>query len=1383
MWPNLLDYSRDECKHMLRRMELDAYSSIVSVFRAQGDLSKDKKKVLQDLQNMLSISIERHRAEVRRAVNDERLTTVADSISGSSATPEWLIEGRRLVPLLPRLVPQTAFTQTANQMAKDAVEKNAQLINPALTGNRELANQASVTPSAVPSGSKPSRPSSPTSNVVVLPSGTSIHIKGMLNQDEDDDQSTRRQRRSLSIDGLGAATVSTQTQTARVVYTTASSTPGTASPVKITISKSPQGRTIVSQPGGQPPKVILVTSSGQSSGSSMFQRSMSVPVIRASTSTTTSQTGTTRTSIIIPGSPAIAQSNSSMPGVVTVTTTSITTSSSATVTMPTSVVGASPVFSPSVNIGKPRPKVVPRQRFPQPQTRPGVVIPMGPTGSQPVAPSPQSIHNIQVKTMPKPPPIQIKQEGGMKIITQSVGGASKILPKPAQMGGSPGTPVVVVNAGPSSSTGNTTVTMVPKTVGSYTTTTGSKVLNITTPGGRVIATTTKASNVVTVNPKTLHLTAVKSAAGGTTVSKPNVIVVQKTQPRRPQIPAQVPKGGTTVITSPAAFEKELANFIQKESGRQVSVSISPSGTVSPAASVGGRVPEHRVIITTAGSSDPGKQIGAQKIVTDAEGRTSSLLAELIQAAGIVPEGSGESSGGVGGNEWFEYDVAEDSIQPTTSESLVPPAVQTVSVLPDTGSRILQRRGSTEDQLSRGAQEQFYTAEPGVSLLPAESQAADMTSDLAPQPAHQIAASEVDTSKIAAEISSRLSSNVSSTSGVTVVQRLQGQPDSTSGRTAEAVAEAVQQGELDPQTGLFYSSLPSSQLGVVGARDRTHQQNRPPPTSQSIPTQVQQQQPQVSVESSAPAVAATTTVSQSNSSQPMDLLSSSLAQAQIDLGSYEFGEESLETFTSDLDTQAGDSGVENGGAVNIDQQQLTAAEAVENFDTTFLEDAPVSTPSEAVGQVETVPQESSIGDALPVSSIAQLGVSMVQPAATVLSTSLPAARGRPSAFIPLEDVKEARSSGINITKLDQGDLVRASTSVSGLTNTSTTSSSSLSGSKFITSTSASATPTIAISVSSSQSSLTSLPQPTTPASAGAAVANSGAANLVSVSMSLVRTNPSKPIVVSSSLPQTVVLENPSVGVDISRTPAASNSVASTAVAGTVHYVSDGHGTGINVQVDGHKQVDLSVLPSGASVSTGSVDFTSTGEDEVNLISVTDSGNGEGVRDGLGADAGNSLRHSKRKRKPPSALEEAAVGSAGGSWVRAASNILWKVSRFRGTHREKGELNAAAWFTQPVDPADAPDYYSIIKSPMDFATIRKKLEGGQYAQFDDFHADMLLVRSNCFLYNPPNTRVCRDCVQVFNFYQQEIDRLLDKSANKVQSSPQKKVVRLDKSPGKS
>lgn len=53
MWPELLDMTREESKRILRRVELDAYSSVVSAFRAQGDLNKEKKKILYDLQQML----------------------------------------------------------------------------------------------------------------------------------------------------------------------------------------------------------------------------------------------------------------------------------------------------------------------------------------------------------------------------------------------------------------------------------------------------------------------------------------------------------------------------------------------------------------------------------------------------------------------------------------------------------------------------------------------------------------------------------------------------------------------------------------------------------------------------------------------------------------------------------------------------------------------------------------------------------------------------------------------------------------------------------------------------------------------------------------------------------------------------------------------------------------------------------------------------------------------------------------------------------------------------------------------------------------------------------------------------------------------------------
>lgn len=59
-------------------LELEAYSNMMSVFRAQGELEDNRKKLLEELRAVLHISSDRHNAEARRVSNDELLSTIAE---------------------------------------------------------------------------------------------------------------------------------------------------------------------------------------------------------------------------------------------------------------------------------------------------------------------------------------------------------------------------------------------------------------------------------------------------------------------------------------------------------------------------------------------------------------------------------------------------------------------------------------------------------------------------------------------------------------------------------------------------------------------------------------------------------------------------------------------------------------------------------------------------------------------------------------------------------------------------------------------------------------------------------------------------------------------------------------------------------------------------------------------------------------------------------------------------------------------------------------------------------------------------------------------------------------------------------------------------------
>ncbi|XWS20841.1 hypothetical protein CRYUN_Cryun30bG0003600 [Craigia yunnanensis] len=103
-----------------------------------------------------------------------------------------------------------------------------------------------------------------------------------------------------------------------------------------------------------------------------------------------------------------------------------------------------------------------------------------------------------------------------------------------------------------------------------------------------------------------------------------------------------------------------------------------------------------------------------------------------------------------------------------------------------------------------------------------------------------------------------------------------------------------------------------------------------------------------------------------------------------------------------------------------------------------------------------------------------------------------------------------------------------------------------------------------------------------------------------------------------------------------------------------------------------------------------------------------------------------------------------------------------------------------FSEPVDPEELPDYHDIIAYPMDFLTVRKKLDGGDYTALEQFEKDIFLICSNAMQYNAPDTIYFRQARSIQELAKKDFENLRQDSD---ESEPQSKVVRRGRPPGKS
>uniref|UniRef100_A0A8D3DCT4 Bromodomain PHD finger transcription factor n=1 Tax=Scophthalmus maximus TaxID=52904 RepID=A0A8D3DCT4_SCOMX len=96
-------------------------------------------------------------------------------------------------------------------------------------------------------------------------------------------------------------------------------------------------------------------------------------------------------------------------------------------------------------------------------------------------------------------------------------------------------------------------------------------------------------------------------------------------------------------------------------------------------------------------------------------------------------------------------------------------------------------------------------------------------------------------------------------------------------------------------------------------------------------------------------------------------------------------------------------------------------------------------------------------------------------------------------------------------------------------------------------------------------------------------------------------------------------------------------------------------------------------------------------------------------------------------------------------------------YEGLRRTLRSLQAhkMAWpFLEPVDTNDAPDYYRVIKEPMDLSTMEERLQKREYVKLTEFVADMTKIFDNCRYYNPSDSPFYQ-CAEVLeNFFVQKL-----------------------------
>lgn len=118
-----------------------------------------------------------------------------------------------------------------------------------------------------------------------------------------------------------------------------------------------------------------------------------------------------------------------------------------------------------------------------------------------------------------------------------------------------------------------------------------------------------------------------------------------------------------------------------------------------------------------------------------------------------------------------------------------------------------------------------------------------------------------------------------------------------------------------------------------------------------------------------------------------------------------------------------------------------------------------------------------------------------------------------------------------------------------------------------------------------------------------------------------------------------------------------------------------------------------------------------------------------------------RKDANRRRLWTADDDAAT-AAGRAWPvfprplvkKVLTTVLDKILKY---DEEKGGV-----FSVPVPKDDFPEYYKQIKKPMDYGTMKTKLEDGEYRSAQAMQKDFILIMQNCRTFNADSSAIVRE-----------------------------------------